>query len=169
MEPGGIGAAFPGGIVKDVLCFDLTSAPSLITGLCSGLCAYATNDPMVGASTTMWLRLGDGRILRIGVEMHDLSDWEEIGTLTFEIVGASDAPEMVSLPAAWSKVQKVYKLVYNSEECEAGCGFSLLTKNGDQLVVVPGADVYTLAIQASFYTKPFTLENDLAEYLRQSF
>jgi hypothetical protein len=101
--------------------------------------------------------------------MHDLRGWEEIGTLAFDVVSSNDVPEMVSLPTSWSEVREVQKLVYNSNECEAECGFALRTSSGDQLAVVPGADVYTLAIQAPFHSLPFTPENDLTAYLRKAF
>lgn len=155
--------------MKNVLCFDVAAAPALAAGLSSGLSAYATNAPKVGPPATLWLRLCDGRTLRVGVDMHDLSGWEEIGTLTFEVVSADDSPEMVSLPASWSEVREVQKLVYNSDECEAECGFTLCTSSGDQLTVVPGADVYTLAIQAPFHPQPFTPENELNAYHRKAF
>lgn len=155
--------------MKNVLCFDVASAPALAAGLRSGLSAYATNVPKVGPPSTLWLRLCDGRTLRVGVDMHDLSGWEEIGTLTFEVVSSDDVPEMVSLPASWSEVREVQKLVYNSDECEAECGFALFTSSGDHLAVVPGADVYTLAIQAPFHALPFTPENDLTAYIRKDF
>lgn len=99
--------------------------------------------------------------------MHDLADWEEVGTLTFEIVSPADAPEMVPLPEPWLHVQDVQKLVFVSEECDAESGFSLSTMGGETLTVLPAADVYTLAIQASFYSQPFNPENDLLVYLRK--
>lgn len=101
--------------------------------------------------------------------MHGIGGWEEIGTLTFEVVNADDAPEMVSLPLSWSEVRRIQKLVYLSDEYEAECGFMLCTGNGDDLIVVPGADVYTLAIKAPFYWLPFTPENDLAAYVCKDF
>lgn len=155
--------------MKSILCFDSTSTPALFAGLASGLSAFATNVPRVGAPATLWLRLCDGRILRVGVDMHDLSGWEEIGTLTFEVVGADDSPEMVNLPSSWSEVLEIQKLIYISDEVEAECGFTLCTFKGDQLTVLPGADVYTLAIQASFSTLPFVPENDLTAYHRKAF
>lgn len=155
--------------MKKVLCFGVASVPSLATGLCSGLSAYAVNVPRVGPPATLWLRLGDGRTLRVGVDMHDLGDWEEIGTLTFELANSEDVPELVSLPSSWLAVREVQKLVYNSDDCEAECGFALCTSSGDELTVVPGADVYTLAIEAPFLSLPFTPENDLTAYLRKAF
>jgi hypothetical protein len=155
--------------MKNVLCFDVASAPALTAGLSSGLSAYATNVTKIGPPTTLWLRLCDGRTLRVNVDMHDLSGWEEIGTLTFEVVGADDPPEMVNLPTSWSEVREIQKLVYNSDECEAECGFTLCSRSGDQLAVVPGADIYTLAIQAPFYPSLFTPENDLTAYHRKAF
>ncbi|MCY0913330.1 hypothetical protein [Massilia antarctica] len=155
--------------MKNILCFDVALAPSLAAGLCSGLSAYATNVPKVGPPSTLWLQLCDGRTVRVDVEMHDLSGWEEIGTLTFNVVSADDVPEMASLPASWSDVREVQKLVYNSNECVAECGFVLCTSSGDQLAVVPGADVYTLAIKAPFHSFPFTPENDLTAYVRKAF
>ncbi len=155
--------------MKNVLCFDMASAPSLVAGLCSGLSAYAMNEPKVGPPASLWLRLGDGRTVRVGVDMHDLGDWEEIGTLTFELVRAEDVPELVSLPASWSDVREVQKLAYISDDFEAECGFALCTSSGDQLTVVPGADVYTLAIKAPFHSLPFKPENDLTAYVRKAF
>ena len=155
--------------MKSVLCFDVASAPALAAALSSGLRAYATNVPKVGPPATLWLRLCDGRTLRVGVDMHNLSGWEEIGTLTFEVVSAHDSPEMVSLPASWTEVREIQKLVYDSDECEAECGFILYTSGGDQLAVLPGADPYTLAIQAPFHLLPFTPENDLNAYHRKAF
>lgn len=155
--------------MKGMWRFDMNSAPSLVSALASGLCAYATNVPKVGPPATLWLRLCDGRTIRVGVEMHNLTGWEEIGTLTFEIVEEVDVPHMTPLSPSWSNVRAIQKLVYMSDECDAECGFVLCTKSGDQLVVLPGADVYTLAIQAPFYPQPFKPENDLTAYLRKEF
>jgi hypothetical protein len=158
-----------GGGVKNVLHFDLATPPTLAAGLRSGLSAYATNVPKVGPPATLWLRLCDGQIIRVGIKMHDLSGWDEIGTLAFESVHAADAPDMVNLPASWKHVRDVQMLVHSSDACEAECGLVLNTSSGDQLVVLPGADVYTLAIKAPFHSQPFTPENDLAAYERRPF
>ncbi|UUZ47091.1 hypothetical protein LP420_26695 [Massilia sp. B-10] len=100
----------------------------------------------------------------MGVAMHDLANWEEIGTLIFEIAADGDLPQMEQLPEYWGDVLALQKLVHISNECEAESGFVLLTRNGDQLVVLPGADVCTLAIQAPFYPRKFEPERDLTEY-----
>ena len=155
--------------MKNVLSFNVASPQAIAAGLCSGLIAYATDVPKIGPPSTLWLRLYDGRTLKVGVNMNNLSGWEEIGTLTFEVVSSDNAPEMLRLPTSWSEVRKVQQLVYSSDDCEAECGFSLRTSSGDQLVVVAGADVYTLAIQAPFYPLTFTPENDLTAYLYQDF
>jgi hypothetical protein len=153
--------------MKNELSFDMVFAPSLSAGLRSGLTAYATNVSKVGPPATLWLRLADGRTLRVAVEMHDLADWEEIGTLSFEFVDAEDAPELINLDPSWLAVRDVQKLVYSSDECEAESGFSLQTTSGETLTVLPGADVYTLAIEAPFYPRPFSPENDVDVYLRK--
>jgi hypothetical protein len=155
--------------MKTVLRFDVTLTPMLADGLLSGLSAYATTVHGVRPPATLWLQLCDGRILRVDVEMHDLRDWEEIGTFKFEIVSAENSPEMVRLPLSWSQVREVKKLVYTSDECEAECGFTLCTSSGDQLVIAAGADVYTLAIKAPFYSLPFTPENDFTVYIKKDF
>lgn len=155
--------------MKDILQFDTVLAPSLAEGLRSGLSAYATNTHAHGLPSTLWLRLGDGRALKVGVEMHDLVGWEEIGTLTFEIVSANNLPAMTNLPASWSQVRSIHKLIFISDECEAECGFVLRTNDADELSVVPGADVYTLAIKSPFHPLPFSPENDLSAYLLSDF
>lgn len=112
------------------------------------------------------------RMLEVGSVQGVLSaaQWNVMEFHTQNAVGKSyERPEMVSLPAPWSEVREVQKLVDNSDEYEAECGFALCTSSGDQLAVVPGADVYTLAIQAPFHPLPFTPENDLTAYLRKAF
>ncbi|NHZ32465.1 hypothetical protein [Massilia rubra] len=155
--------------LNELLVFDVSSAPSLSTGLRSGLTAYAVNIPQVGPPSSLWLRLCDGRTLRVGVEMHDLMDWEEIGTLTFEIVKVADTPAMACLPAAWSNVLQIDKLVHVSDECQAESGFCLTATNGEPLMVLPAADICTLAIQAPLYYNSFNPENGLADYVRSDF
>jgi hypothetical protein len=150
-----------------MLNFDVVGVPSIAEALRCGVTGYATNESVIGPPATLWLRLGNGQLLRVGVEMHDLLGWEEIGTLTFEIVGSQGVPEMVDVPVAWLDVQAVQKLVYVSEECEAESGLTLRTTNGETLTILPGAEVYTLAIEAPFYPKPFNPENDLSVYVRK--
>ncbi|EJN03274.1 hypothetical protein [Herbaspirillum sp. YR522] len=155
--------------MKNVLSFDVDNASALSDALNNGLQAYATDCPRSGLPTTLWLQLCNGRTLRIRPEMHDLSGWNEIGTLTFEEVGLADAPEMTRLPVSWADVQSVQKLIYKSNECEAECGLAVNTTSGDTLIVVTGADVYTLAIEAPFHHQVFTPENDLITYFREEF
>lgn len=152
--------------MKNVLRFDVTKAPQCIAGLFSGLTAYATDLPKVGPPTTLWLQLCSGEILMIRAEMHDLSGWDEIGTLVFELVSAETCPKMHALHESWLEVKTVEKLVYQSDDCLAECGFSVITKSGDTLTVVPGAEVYTLAIAAPFHSQLFMPENSLETYLR---
>ncbi|NHZ42967.1 hypothetical protein [Massilia aquatica] len=82
--------------------------------------------------------------------MHDLSDWEEIGTLTFEVVSAADTPEMVALPVVWSDIRLIHKLMHVSDEYLAESGFALTAMNGELLTVLPAADICTLAIRRPF-------------------
>lgn len=156
-------------IVRKVLRFNWATAPSLAAGLRSGLIGYATNITKTELPATLWLRTCDGQTFRIGVEMHDQSDWEEIGTLKFQGGNLMDFPEMVNLPASWSKVNDVQKLVLKSDEYEAECGFLLFASDGEKLVVLPGADIYTLAIKAPFYSGLFKPESDLAAYICEAF
>jgi hypothetical protein len=156
--------------VKKILSFDMASAPSLSAGLQSGLSGYVIDYvPGIQSPTALWLRLCDGRTIRVEVDMHDLSGWDEIGTLVFEVVSAHDAPGMVNLPVTWSYVREVQKLVFNLDECEAECGFILCTTSGEQLVVVSGADPYSLAVRAPFHQTPFEPENNLTAYTRKAF
>ncbi len=155
--------------MKKRIHFDVESLHSIANALQSGLIAYAINTPKVGPPTTLWLHMRNGLVLKVTVAMHDLRDWEEIGTLRFDMVDIDDAPKMTALPLSWLKIRDVQKLIFDSDECEAECGFSLYTCDGNQLVVVPGADVYTLAIRAPFYLLIFNPENDLDEYISKSF
>jgi hypothetical protein len=155
--------------MKKILLFDGISSSLLFSSLRNGLSAYATNATNNLPPSTLWLRLCGGDILRIGVEMHDLSGWEEIGTLAADFVDEESAPEMIVLPVSWSCVREIQKIVYNSDECEAECGFSLCSNSGDEFIVVPEANVCMLAIKAPFYQRPFKPEHDLTAYIRKPF
>lgn len=162
---------FLGYFVKKNLRFHFASETSLSTILHNGFISYSVDVPKFGMPTTLELGLSDGRVLRVRAEMHDLSGWNEIGTLTFEVESIKDEnePKMITLPVAWSKVSKVEKLIYKSDECIAESGFTICTASGESFTVLPGANVYTLAIDAPFLSIPFEPENDFKFYLRERF
>lgn len=100
--------------------------------------------------------------------MHDLSGWNEVGTLVFEAVEATEAPQFVDLPSSWMQIISIDVLFFDSDECMAECGILLCNTLGETLTVLPGADVFTLAIQAPFCALPFFPENDISKYGRKT-
>jgi hypothetical protein len=162
---------FLGYFVKKKLQFHFPSETSLSTVLHNGFISYSVDVPKFGMPTTLWLGLSDGRVLRVRAEMHDLSGWDEIGTLTFDVTSTKDKnePKMIALAASWSKVSEVEKLIYKSDECVAESGFTMRTATGESLTVLPGANVYTLAIDSPFLPLLFEPENDFKVYHREKF
>lgn len=154
-------------IMKEIFRFETPNLSSLPTLLGRGIRAYATDEKGARSVTTLWLLLNDGACLRIRSKMHDLSGWDEIGTLVFEVVEVTEAPQFVDLPTSWMQVISIEALIFDSDECTAECGIMLHNTLGEILTVLPGADVYTLAIQAPFCSLAFSPENDIPRYFRR--
>ncbi len=97
-------------------------------------------------SVTLWR--GDGSGLQIRSAMHDIGERLEVGVLTFRLVDSLLPDErVVELSPAFGGPTKVIKLAIVESGARAESGMILEASDGSQVVVVAGANPYTLAVR----------------------
>jgi hypothetical protein len=140
--------------------------PDLLANLIrQGLKGYAANVEQLGGMTTLWCFLCDDSVLRIDSVMTDVSGWLEVGTLAFELVTDGDGvPVMIPLPKAWGHISSLNKLVLEEPEFSSESGLIIKAESGDDLIVVCGAEVYTVQILAPFFLGTFQPEYEIERY-----
>jgi hypothetical protein len=149
--------------MKNVLPFVLVGIGSLLETLKVGLIGYSTDLKPICGTTVVYLFLVDGRVVKIYSEMHDLGNWNEVGSLIFEAVGGVHS-KMTPLQPGWRQIASAEKLVLNTEEFMAESGVFLRSHEGEDIVIVTSANVDTLAVRAPNSLDAFLPENDLASY-----
>ena len=156
--------------MKKQLRFDLSSVDSLATILQTGIRAYATNAAFTGGMiNVIWCFLCDGSVLRLQSKMNDLSGWEEVGTLVFRMVGKDEhLAEPIELPNSWNRIARAEMLVVDEPEFSAESGLVLQNCSGEEFMIVCGADICAVQIQAPFYSGDFLPEYDVERYTRRT-
>lgn len=136
----------------------------------AGIRAYATNAVFTGGMiNVIWCFLYDGSVLRVQSKMNDLSGWEEVGSLVFRLVGEEEKiAEPIELPNSWRSIACVEMLVVDEPEFAAESGLVLRNYSGEEFMIVCGADICAVQIQAPFYSGDFLPEYDLATYIRHT-
>ena len=150
--------------MKDVFLFVLVGFNSLFKTLKVGLVGYSSDFKLIGGTTIVKLFLTNGRILKIYSEMHDLGNWNEIGSLIFEEVEGESHSKMIPLGRGWKDIASAEKLVFAREGFMAESGILLRSQAGEELLIVASANVDTLAFRAPRSLDAFLPENDLSSY-----
>ena len=156
--------------MKRQLQFDLNGFKSLKSILASGIKAYSTNAAFTGGMlNVIWFFLCNGSILRIQSKMNDLTEWEEVGTLVFRLVGEDQKiADPIELPNSWRRIASSAMLVVDESEFTAESGLALQNCSGEEMMLVCGADICAIQIQAPFYSGDFLPEYDVEKYIRRS-
>lgn len=148
------------------LNFDLINIDSIKTKVCHGLIGYAVNPEQHIGLSTLWLYLADGDVLKIHSTMTDTKDWDEVGTLVFQLLGNDeDVPQMMRLPQQWLSIAHVQKLVVTTEDFVAESGLLICNDSNEALTVVCSANVYRIELQAPFFSGSFQPEYEMAHYI----
>jgi len=117
----------------------------------------------------IWVFLCDGSVLRIQSKMNDLPEWEEVGTLVFRLVGEDQKiADPIELPKSWRCIASSAMLVVDESEFTAESGLALRNCSGEEMILVCGADICAIQIQAPFYPDDFLPEYDVETYIRRS-
>jgi hypothetical protein len=146
--------------------FENHSVANLLIGLQGGISGYTTvSNDNTWPVPVIILRLCDGRILLIQIEMQEVDDWEEVGALIFKINNIDNIPSIIDLPNSWNNIIDIKKFIYEINGYAVECGFRLTTFNGDELIILPGDPIFTLAIKAPFIQEKFNPEYDIQKYI----
>lgn len=121
---------------------------------------------LVDRPSELFLWHSDGSCLRIANQMHDLADRVEVGSLAFGDKGPSDNVRFeVDICANALLIEKLI-LVEKNVSIESGIAIKLAATR--ELVVVPGAYPYTLAIDGLFdEPHAFEPEYQMSRYRRE--
>lgn len=151
--------------MKRCFLFELDGFDSILKFTKVGLMGYSTDFKNVGGITIVYLHMTDGQIMKIYSDMHDIDDeWNEVGSLIFEIVDSSAGTSINPLDNSWRQIATVSKLVLEREHYMAESGICLRSISDQTLLVVAGANVETLAVRAPSSSYDFLPENDLSTY-----
>ncbi|MEP6342623.1 MAG: hypothetical protein ABJ275_04850 [Maricaulaceae bacterium] len=120
------------------------------------------------SSITLWDNHNVG--LRIKPVMNDLAERLEVGSLSFDHVMVADKrDEFFDLPEGYSKGSLPKKMTLNESGHVIESGIIITEPNGTQILIVPNAMPYTLAIRCSEITsKFFEPEYALEDYIIQT-
>jgi hypothetical protein len=153
--------------MKRILSFDVDGIESLMNLLRKGFIGYSTNAEQHGGLTTLWLFLCDQTVLKIYSSMTDVGGWDEVGTLVFRLATKEDTyPKMKPLGIAWSHIFSIKKLVLDETRFSAESGLVIKNNRDEELTVICGANVYTIQIEAPFFTGNFQPEYEIDAYKR---
>ena len=115
---------------------------------------------------TVWLCLGDGTVLRLQPEMHDLEGWDEVGSLKIDQVESSDAvPSLVRLGSQWQDIASVEKLVVGEPDYfSAESGLKITNREQEAIIICNSAAPYELALSTPATRDAFNPEYPLERY-----
>jgi hypothetical protein len=121
-----------------------------------------------GVPIAIFLWRADGTGLKIQSVMYDIAERLEIGALEFSRVTEKgrELPAF-DLPEEFRVGVKAAKLVLSTSGVTADSGVLLRGSHGDELVMVAGAQPYTIAVKASFIRERFEPEYELSTYLQE--
>ncbi len=113
---------------------------------------------------TLWDSRQQG--LRIRSSMYDVAERMEVGVLCFEMAKKPHSKEVFySLPKSFSKGTKLQKFVIEESGYVLESGLRIEAGNGDNIVIVPNAMPFSLAIHCTgIELNGFEPEYDLEEY-----
>lgn len=153
--------------MKKILNFDVDGIDHLGDLLRTGLKGYATDTAQLGGMATFWCFLCNEEVLKIYSIMTDISDWDEVGTLTFRSAAEDrNVPKMIPLPSSWNCITSVEKLVLNEIDFSAASGLVIHNYDGEKITLVCGANVYSIQVKAPFFIGKFSPEYEISKYER---
>ena len=150
--------------MKNKLLFAANDLSSINVLLKTGLIGYSTNIVLNHGVSMIYLYIISGEVIKIYSQMHDLGNWDKIGTLIFEIVEPVITENIIALPEEWKEICSIEKLIFEGGEFEAESGVVFKTNKNGILLIVAAANPYSLALQAPGFIGKFLPENDLSSY-----
>lgn len=150
------------------LLFSWTEATSLTAELSRAIKRFSISFAAHGRPLYVVLWRSDGTGLKIYSEMHDVAEMREVGVLHFGLVLAPLSEEtFVDIPPAFDDQLAVTKLTIEESGTVAESGIILTANDGEEMIIVAGANPYLLAVQGVPSTPHlFEPEYPLDQYVR---
>lgn len=137
---------------------------SLALELAAGIEGLYVRTAEHGAPISITLWKGGSSGLEIKSRMHDLGPRFEIGVLEFTVVRRIHVRDVqIDIQKSFREHLKVEKLVITEQDVTAESGVIFENSGGEQIVIVAGANPYTLSIRAPSFAK-FEPEYPLDRY-----
>ena len=128
--------------------FDWRGQAPLASELVVPVCRASVRIAVHGRPISLTLWRGDGSGLRIQSRTHDLTERMEVGVLVFDVVDTPFADErIVELPGTFDGPIEITKLLIAESGTCAESGVVLKGADGSRIVVLAGANPYTIAIE----------------------
>lgn len=142
---------------------------SLAAELAAGIDCFYVGTAAHGAPISVTLWKGDHSGLQIRSKMHDIGVRLEVGVLEFakvRAIGVNDT--RIDLSNTFNERLKAEKLLIIELDVTVESGIVLENSHGEQIVIVAGANPYTLSIRAPSLGTEFQPEYPLDRYQRVS-
>jgi hypothetical protein len=109
----------------------------------SGLESYSVVKPTKGRPDCIYLRIKDGRVLRLSSYINELDNWDEIGSLKLDVLQPT---------------------VSHDKTLKADCGLKFINELNHFLIILPSSYPNRVEIKSTFYDGDFDPECDLEQY-----
>lgn len=151
--------------MKKNLSFDLREPGILRDLVREGIDGYALDDLKPQGIAGIFLFLNEKSCIRISSKMTDVAHWLEVGSLVFEkFYGVENMPSRIRLPHAWNKLEKLEKLVIDTEDYYVENGLKIKNELGELFFIACSENVFQIEFAAPFFNGKFSPEFDLSAY-----
>jgi hypothetical protein len=131
----------------------------------SGLESYSVVKPTKGRPDCIYLRIKDGRVLRLSSYINELDNWDEIGSLKLDVLQPTVSQiNFEKLSSEWCSIKRAYRLVIHDKTLKADCGLKFINELNHFLIILPSSYPNRVEIKSTFYDGDFDPECDLEQY-----
>jgi hypothetical protein len=98
--------------------------------------------------------------------MHDLKDWDEVGSIVVDVVPLTDdLPQMIELPCSWGEIASIEKLIVREDAYfQAESGVKISNSAGEEIVICNASAPCEVTMEAPFFHDEFKPEYDIGKY-----
>lgn len=152
-------------ILDDIGCLETALSQEFKT------LSLALRDGRWAPSVTLWSK---GLGVKIQSQVYDVSDRLEVGVLKFSRVKHPQLEEKkYSLQNLFAKGSKIQKLIIHESGCTLESGLMIEASNGDNIVIVPNAMPFSVAISSSivkfdYFEPEYPLKDYRLQVLKKS-
>lgn len=136
--------------------------------LFKGLVGISVNKDENQRPNIVWLILSDHRVVKITSIVSSVDDWDEMGSLVFELTKEGFTPHpIIPLNNGWERVMQIEKLIFRDDAVHSESGLVIENSIGDKIEIVSSSFPNAIEILSSVYSDGFEPECDLDVYVRE--